>query len=323
MHSYITTAKLLIQRNNLTEAKKTLISGIEKNKKNGNWGYYENAEAYFLLGVLEAEEKNLEKMLEYFMECEKITHRFTDDIIKQKKGYWGELYNQGVKYYNAGELQQAKLSFEKALKVFPNDQKTINSLEMVLYDLGENSTVPKTDETKNAESNENYKDIDGYQIFKWNLSKLEVLDLIKGYDIWVDSLKKPFEKVTIRNFIFQEKEAVLDMEFYEEKLYRVSIFFSLQDNVAGMNKYFYMAKLIEDIYGKGRRVAIGDESDDYNHRVVQLSIGSLIYQYKWKSPSGELTFQLRDGTRNSFLCALYYSSLNADKLDDKKNKEEF
>ena len=95
------------------------------------------------------------------------------------------------------------------------------------------------------------------------------------------------------------------------------------DNAGGMNEYFAMAELMKDVYGDTKKIAIGRESDDYNHRTTQISIGNLTYQHKWTSISGNLTFQLSQGGHRSFICSLYYEAKNADEIDNQKAKSEF
>ncbi len=167
------------------------------------------------------------------------------------------------------------------------------------------------------------KDIDGFQKYKWGMSLESVKELLLDNEYKLDDSNETFTLITISDFIFQGKESLLKLEFYKDKLYKSTVHFTVDDNTGGMNSYFTTANMMSEVYGKTKKIAIGRESDDYNHRTTQISIGNLTYQHKWKSVSGNLTFQLAKGSYSSFICSLYYQSVNADDIDKQKAKSEF
>lgn len=167
------------------------------------------------------------------------------------------------------------------------------------------------------------KDIDGFQNLKWGMSINEIQDYLNNRNISIDSSIADFKNIKVLDFTFQGKESMQQLDFYKNKLYKISVHFMVADNIAGMNEYFKMGELISNLYGKSKATAIGRESDDYNHRATQISIGNLSYQYTWKSASGSLVFQLAGGNSNTFICSLFYRSIHSDEIDKRKTLSEF
>jgi hypothetical protein len=171
--------------------------------------------------------------------------------------------------------------------------------------------------------NKNTKDINGFQDFKWGMDFEEIKTVIKKLNINNNIIRESEDKIKIKNFTFLNKEANLTLSFYKEKLYKTYVYFVVEDNVAGMNEYFSIAGLIKEIYGNTDKIAIGEESSNYNHRAIQISIGDLSYQYKWFSISGNLTFQLSSSDSRHFICSLFYSSNESEIIDKEKEKAQF
>lgn len=167
------------------------------------------------------------------------------------------------------------------------------------------------------------KDIAGFQEYKWGMTIDKVKIIIGELQYEIDDSNKEFIIITVPDFKFQSKNALLKLEFYRDKLFKVSVHFIVGANTAGMNEYFSMAGLLKEIYGNSEKIAIGPESNDYNHRVTQISIGDLSYQFKWDSVSGKLTFQLSNKDYETFICSLFYTSKDSDEIDKQKAKSEF
>lgn len=322
----LTRAKIYINNNEYYLAKSFLEKIISNNLNSGNENSDENGEAYYLLGYVEGELNNLDAMIEYFDKSKKISYKYSADIEQSKKYYWAINFNKGVASYNNEEYEQAKIDFENALKLNPHDEKTMQNYTYVLMVLtGEgvstNEIQPTTNE--NNLSTNSQKDIDGFQNFKWDLSLQTVKDLLINNKYEIDNSKGDMTIVSVSDFTFQGKETLLHIALYKDKIYKVTLYFTVGDNTAGMNEYFSMANLIKDVYGDTRKIAIGRESDDYDHRVTQISIGDLSYQHIWNSNSGNLVFQLSQGSYGSFICSLFYSSKDAKKIEDERAKSEF
>ena len=151
----------------------------------------------------------------------------------------------------------------------------------------------------------------------------ETKTLLSDFSFKVETSDKDFVSVIVTDYPFQNRNSLLKIDLYHEKIYKVSVHFTLDDNTAGMNAYFSMVDLIKDIYGDTKKIAIGKESDDYDHRPIQISIGSLTYQHRWESETGIIVAQLKSGSYGNFTCSLFYSSSDAKDIDDNKMKNEF
>lgn len=324
--SPLVSAKLHIQKEEYYEAKKILEDLVKENQRKGGKGYYDNAEAYYLLGYLEGELNNFDSMIDYFNKSEEISWMYSNDIEDTKQYYWATYFNKGVINYKDEDYNQAKYNFEIAMKIKPNDYDTKQNYDFVISMLSEsdaNSVQNTSSMDGNMSSNNSKKDIDGFQNYKWDLTLDEVKKLIENMQYEIDESNNNFQTISVSKFIFQDKESILDLHFYKNRLYKLTVHFPVSDNTAGMNEYFSLADLMQDVYGSTNKIAIGRESDDYNHRVTQLSIGALSYQHRWHSPSGNLVFQLSDGSYGNFICSLFYSSENAKQIDEEKAKSEF
>lgn len=167
------------------------------------------------------------------------------------------------------------------------------------------------------------KEIDGFQNYKWGISTEEAKTIAKDLTFEIDNSKPDIVVLTANNFEFQSNDCLLKLEFYKDKFYKASIHFVTEDNQASINDYFSRVELIKEIYGETKKIAIGRESDDYDHRVTQISIGNLTYQHKWNTILGNLAYQIASGSYGRFVHSFFYSSKDADKIDSEKSKSEF
>ncbi len=156
------SAKLYIQQKNYDKAQTALEQEVQKNPK--------NAEAYYLLGVVNAETNNYGKMVDAFDQSLKISNEFKDKIESQKKYYWATLFNKGVSYYQKGgkstNQDSSKVfynksidAFQNAVKIEPDSADTYKNLAFVYMSLGENDNA--IDPLKKLIDKEN--SLDGYK----------------------------------------------------------------------------------------------------------------------------------------------------------------
>jgi len=167
------------------------------------------------------------------------------------------------------------------------------------------------------------KDIEGYQKYIWGIT----LDSTKQItDIETTTLNSPYPEFSIFsiiNYEFQGKSCLLKLEFYKDALYKASIHFTTEANQASVNDYFARTRLISEVYGSTKKIAIGRESDDASSRLTSMKIDALTYQHRWNSVSGELLYQIGSGSYGEFIHSLFYSSIDADVIDNNKSKSEF
>ncbi len=88
----ITSAKLYLQRGDLENAERALVTETTKNPA--------NAEAWFLLGQTRARRDNYAGMLEPFDKCLAISKEYEKQIQDEKKSAWGKTLNSGVNNFN-------------------------------------------------------------------------------------------------------------------------------------------------------------------------------------------------------------------------------
>jgi tetratricopeptide (TPR) repeat protein len=324
--STLTSAKLNIQNGDLYNAKRLLESEVQSNKQDGNEGYYNNAEVYYLLGYVEGELNNIDKMITCFDDSESISFKFAENIKESKNYHWASNFNKGVEAYNNSDFESAMKYYEYALKLKPGDEDTKRNYSFILAQINNKSETTLPESSENSfigQKNTNTKDITGFQNFKWEISIDDAKKILLNNNYELENSNDGFVTMVIPNFTFQKKESALRLDFYLDKLYKATVHFYIEGNTSGMNEYFSMANLIKDVYGTTIKIPIGRESDNYNHRVTQISIGNLSYQHRWDALSGNLTFQLSEGNYDNFLCSLFYSSKQAQSIDDHKSKSEF
>jgi tetratricopeptide (TPR) repeat protein len=90
----MTSAKLYLQRSEWDNAKTQLTNEIQKHP--------ENAEAWFMLGRVNYEQKNYAEMLDAFNGSLKVSNQYKPDIDKFRLSVWASNLNKGVDSYNKG-----------------------------------------------------------------------------------------------------------------------------------------------------------------------------------------------------------------------------
>lgn len=112
----LTSAKLYIQQENYEKAKEVLVEEVQKNP--------ESAEGFYLLGYLEGEEKNYDKMMEYFDRSLEISSEFEQDIQDTKRYHWADNFNKGVSAFNQAAESTAEdttaMYFDRSIERFQN-----------------------------------------------------------------------------------------------------------------------------------------------------------------------------------------------------------
>lgn len=90
----MTSAKLYLQRSEWDNAKVQLTNEIQKHP--------ENAEAWFMLGRVNFEQKNYKEMLNAFDGSLKVSNQYKPEIDKFRLSVWANNLNKGVDSYNKG-----------------------------------------------------------------------------------------------------------------------------------------------------------------------------------------------------------------------------
>ncbi len=135
----LTSAKLYIQQKNYDKAIEALQKEVQKNPKSD--------EGYYLLGVVQGEKDNYSEMIDAFNKSLAISDKFKSQINDQKKFYWANLFNKGVKNFQNGTNSQnddsAKVFFDKSINAFqyavqlePDSADTYKNLAFVYLSAG-------------------------------------------------------------------------------------------------------------------------------------------------------------------------------------------
>jgi tetratricopeptide (TPR) repeat protein len=112
----LTSAKLYIQQKNYPKAVESLEREVSKNPQSD--------EGFYLLGYIQGENGEINKMLENFDKSLKISDKFAKSVDESKKYHWADNFNRGVQLFNkgakAGGTDSAKTFFEDAISKFKN-----------------------------------------------------------------------------------------------------------------------------------------------------------------------------------------------------------
>jgi tetratricopeptide (TPR) repeat protein len=117
----LTSAKLYISQKQYEKAEASLMKQIAKNDK--------DEEAWFLLGQVRLEMKNYSGMNEAYTRALAVGTTHSAEIWRNRLSIWGMMYNDGVKYYNAGRdtaeyFDRAVSCFQTAIMLEPDSAST-------------------------------------------------------------------------------------------------------------------------------------------------------------------------------------------------------
>ena len=135
----ITSARLYMQNKNFEKAKEALLRDVQANPA--------SAEGYYLLGYINGQEGNFDKMVEYFDKSLAISDEFASDITDSKNYYWTDNFNKGVAYFNMAAKSTNEDStktlfgesikrFENAILVQPDSVDTYKNLTFAYLNAG-------------------------------------------------------------------------------------------------------------------------------------------------------------------------------------------
>lgn len=136
----LTGAKLYINQKQYAKAKEALEKEVAKNPMSD--------EGWYLLGYLNGEEGNYDKMLDAFDHSLKASKKFEKQIMDSRKYYWAASFNKGVSYFNSAaktaSQDSMKMFFNKAAEMFrvstlcePDSIAGYSNMAMVYINLGE------------------------------------------------------------------------------------------------------------------------------------------------------------------------------------------
>lgn len=135
----ITSARLYMQQENYDKAKEALMREVENNPQ--------SAEGYYLLGYINGEEGNVEKMVEYFEQSLSISDQFKKEIAENRNYHWADNFNKGVAFFNKAAqatdedstqtlFNEAITRFEKAIAAQPDSTDTYKNLTFAYLNAG-------------------------------------------------------------------------------------------------------------------------------------------------------------------------------------------
>ncbi len=142
----ITSAKLYIQQKNYDKAIDVLQKEVQTNPKSD--------EAYYYLGYVYGEKEMFDKMNDAYNKSLSISKKYDKEINDSKKYYWAQLFNKGVKYYQAANeavktnKDSSKVLYDKSINSFklavqlePDSADTYKNLAFVYMSNGDNDNA--------------------------------------------------------------------------------------------------------------------------------------------------------------------------------------
>lgn len=132
----VTSAKVYIQQNDWDKAIEQLEQAVKL--------YPADAEAHFLLGQGYAEKKRWQDMNKEFDASLAVAPTFQQQITSTREKNWVDVFNDGVKKVNSGDLTGAIKSFETSLVI---NQKHTESYQNLAYAFTKNEQIEKATET--------------------------------------------------------------------------------------------------------------------------------------------------------------------------------
>lgn len=113
--TYVTSAKIYLQQNDLNNAQVQLEAGLAANPN--------DAQAHYLLGQVYSKRKKYPEMISEFDACMALTNKYKSEIDNIKARHSRDLYNNGVENFNAGKSDKAIQQLKMATVVDPEDQE--------------------------------------------------------------------------------------------------------------------------------------------------------------------------------------------------------
>ncbi|TKJ39814.1 hypothetical protein CEE37_11090 [candidate division LCP-89 bacterium B3_LCP] len=113
--TYVTSAKIYLQQNELDNAKEQLQLGLKENPN--------DAQAHYLLGTIHSHHKEYPAMIEEFDASIAISEKHKADIDNIKAKHSRDLFNAGVEHFNGGQTDKAIDELKMAILIDPDDQE--------------------------------------------------------------------------------------------------------------------------------------------------------------------------------------------------------
>jgi tetratricopeptide (TPR) repeat protein len=126
----LTSAKLYMSQKQYQKAEDALLKQVAKNDK--------DEEAWYLLGQVRLELKNYAGMNDAYNKCLAAGPTHAADISRNRLSIWAMMYNDGVKYYNAGRdtaeyYDRAVSCFQTAIMMQPDSAGTYYVAALTQY----------------------------------------------------------------------------------------------------------------------------------------------------------------------------------------------
>lgn len=271
----------------------------------------------FLLGIVEGHLRNITEMNKYFSLCNSLGGKYFEQINDFKEQQWLKMYSLGEVAFQNKKYSIARKAFADAKELKPLDESTVQKLSEAI------EMSEKDSNSQDKKSFSEFKDIEGFHKFSWEMSSTEIRELLqKEKYLYVinDSVSSEIE---VDGYVFQNEKATILMRLYKDALYQISVVYHTQANVVGLQKYYSNAEQLVTVYGSSKKVFIGNEGVNIQERIQNLILGNLIYQYSWATPSGKLVFQLIGNDINTLTHSLFYASRKEEYINKILLRDEF
>jgi tetratricopeptide (TPR) repeat protein len=113
--TYITSAKIYLQQNDLDNAREQLELSLKQNPN--------DAQAHFLLGKIHAQRKMYPEMLSEFDASLASSDKYKEEISAVEAKHFNALYNSAIERFNGGQVEKAIEELQIAMMIEPEDQE--------------------------------------------------------------------------------------------------------------------------------------------------------------------------------------------------------
>ncbi len=132
----VTSAKVYMNDNNYEMALEQAKTAVEK--------YPDNATAWFTLGKVHSELKNIKEMVDAYDKSLEISSKHADEINNTKEILWFSYFNQGIENYKNNKLEEAVQNFKNTITLKPDDMNAYKNLALCYSNLDDDEKTIST-----------------------------------------------------------------------------------------------------------------------------------------------------------------------------------
>jgi len=252
----VTSAKVYMNDNNFEMALEQAKTATEK--------YPDNATAWFTLGEVHSELKNIEEMADAYNKSLEISSKHAEEINTKKEILWFSYFNQGIENYKNNNLETAVQNFKNAITLKPDDmnayknlalcysnleddEKTISTLTKAVEIDPDNVDMQRTLGVAYYQAHEFEKAIDVFQ---------EVAEKTKSDTAQADIYAEAIQRIAFSYDQLGQSEKAIDA--YKKAL---NVFPDNTDLIYNLGRLYYMQENYEKAIDNFKQIAENNPND--------------------------------------------------------------